>query len=195
MAVTPKPEVEPTGRPVEPLPCGRDAARVWDHAAAGRLDAHELGCPHCTTAVADARGLLRLVRPMAIEPMVPPPSLLQRVVGAVLIERSGRDELTLQSPHGPASLSRVAAAAVLRHVVDGMDGVRARSCRIGQPEPGAVHVAMTVTARFGTDLVAVAARLRRLVIAAGEQVLGLSVRRMDIEVVDVFDVPEPGVVR
>ncbi|WP_250549881.1 Asp23/Gls24 family envelope stress response protein [Pseudonocardia sp. H11422] len=181
------------GTPIEPLACGRDAAVVWDHATAGTLDEHERGCPYCAAATTDARRLDAVVHRMAAEPVQPPPSVMDRVMGAVLAELRPHDVLELDSARGPARLSRPAAAAVLRHVVDGMDGMRARSCRIEQLEPvtgdgpGPVTVTMTVTARFGIDLASVTARVRQMIIAAGQQALGVAVRRVDIEVVDVFE--------
>lgn len=183
--------------PIEALACGRDAASVWDDATAGALDGHERGCPHCGAAIADAHRLGAVVHRLAAQPVEPPASVMDRVMGAVLAELRPPDLLPLASPHGPAALSRAAAASVLRHVVDRMAGVRARSCRIeqvGEPDPrtggAATEVAITVTARFGIDLASAAARVRQMVIAAGEQALGVPVRRVDIEVVDVFpDVP------
>ncbi|MFC7659316.1 hypothetical protein ACFQV8_27145 [Pseudonocardia benzenivorans] len=50
---------------------------------------------------------------------------------------------------------------------------------------------MTVTARFGIELASATARVRQMVLAAGEQALGVPVARVDIEVVDVFDLPQP----
>lgn len=190
MAVNPAPLPGPDGR----LACGRDAALVWDRAAAGEgPDEHESSCPHCRAAAADARGLDALVHRMADERPQPPPSVLDTVMVAVRTELRPHDVLTLPSPHGPARLSRAAAAAVLRHTVDAMAGVRARSCRIEQAadtlsgESGhAADVRITVTARFGVDLASVTARVRQMVAAAGEQALGVPVRRVDIEVVDVF---------
>ncbi|NMH91455.1 Asp23/Gls24 family envelope stress response protein [Pseudonocardia bannensis] len=188
--------VDPDAGPtIEVLACGRDAAAVWDRATAGARDEHERDCLHCAAAIADARKLDAVVHRMATEPVQPPPSVMDRVMGAVLAELRPHDVLELDSPHGPALLSRPAAAAVLRHVVDGMDGMRARSCRIEQLGPatgdasraGPVTVAMTVTARFGVDLASVTARVRQMIIAAGAQALGVAVRRVDIEVVDVFE--------
>jgi len=181
--------------PAPRLACGRDAALVWDRAAAGTPpDAHERDCPHCNAAFADAQGLDAVVHRMASQELEPPPSMMDRVMAAVLTELRPHDLLTLSSPHGPARLSRPAAAAVLRHVVDRMDGLRARSCRIEQPTgadaaggtPHSADVAITVTARFGVDLASVTARVRQMVIAAGEQALGVPVRRVDIDVVDLF---------
>ena len=185
------------------LACGRDAALVWDRAVTGAApDEHERDCPHCTLAAADARGLDALVHRMADEPLEPPPSVLDRVMVAVRTELRPHDVLTLPSPHGPARLSRAAAAGVLRHTVDSMGGLRARSCRIEQVsdvtrdaagtegvDAHAVEVRITVAARFGVDLASVTARVRQMVAAAGEQALGVPVRRVDIDVVDLFGEP------
>jgi hypothetical protein len=177
------------------LACGRDAGPVWDRAVAGEPpDEHERGCPHCTLAAADARALDALVHRMATEPLEPPPSVLDQVMVAVRTELRPHDVLTLPSPHGPARLSRAAAARVLRHTVDSMGGLRARSCRIeqvsdvaaGDDDTHAVDVRITVAARFGVDLASVTARVRQMVAAAGEQALGVPVRRVDIDVVDLF---------
>ncbi len=184
--------------PAPRLACGRDAALVWDRAAAGTPpDAHERDCPHCNAAFADARGLDAVVHRMASQELEPPPSMMDRVMAAVLTELRPHDLLTLSSPHGPVRLSRPAAAAVLRHVVDRMDGLRARSCRIEQlgeagAQAHAADVTISVTARFGIDLMSVTARVRQMVIAAGEQALGVPVRRVDIDVVDLFEVDQVG---
>lgn len=185
---------QPAEDGVELLVCGRDAAVAWDRAVAGTApDEHERDCPHCTAAFADALDLDSVVHRMAAQELEPPPSVMNRVMDAVLTEFRPHDVLTLPSPHGPAQMGRPAAAAVLRHVVDRMGGVWARSCRIEQlpgPDGGTPHAAqvtMTVVARFGADLGSVTARVRQMVVAAGEQALGVPVLRVDIEVVDVFE--------
>ena len=117
----------------ELLACGRDAATAWDRAEAGvEPDEHERTCAHCTAAFADARGLDAMVHRMAAERLDPPPSVMHRVMDAVLTEFRPHDVLTLHSPLGPA-------------------------------------------------------RVRQMVVAAGEQALGVPVARVDIEVVDVFE--------
>jgi hypothetical protein len=177
---------EPDGP--ERLACGRNAAPAWDRAEAGTPpDEHERGCPHCTAAFADAGRLGTLVHRMAAEDVEPPPSVMDAVMTAVMSELRPHDVLLLESPHGANRLGTPAAAAVLRDVVDRMDGLRARSCRIEQvPERFEADVSVTVTARFGVDLASVTARVRQMVLAAGEQALGVPVRRVDIEVVDVW---------
>ncbi len=171
---------------VELLACGRDAALVWDHAEEGRPpDAHERVCPHCSAVYADARRLDAAVHRMGVEP---PPSVLEAAMGAVRTVLRPEEALMLDSPLGPNRLARAAAAAVLRAAVDAMDGMRARSCRIEQSGPGATaDVALTVAARFGLDLAAATTRARRMVFAASEQALGVPLRRVDIEVVDLWE--------
>jgi hypothetical protein len=176
--------------PVDLLACGRDAARVWEHAEAGTLDEHERGCPHCLATVADRERLAGLVGRMAAQDLRPPPNLVEQVVAAVVADLRPHDLLDLG--HG-SSLARPAAAAALRHVVDSMDGLRARSCRITQEpspapgEPGALHVTVGVTARFGVDLASVTARVRQIMISTGDRAFGVAVARVDIQVVDVWD--------
>lgn len=178
---------------IPPLACGRDAGTAWDRAETGLPpDEHERGCPHCVAVFADAGRLRTIVHRMAAEPIEVPPSVLDRAMRAVRSEFRRRDVIALASPYGPARLSRPAAASVLRLAVDRMAGVRARSCRIEQRpgadgEPASADVTITVAVRFGVDLASVSARVRQMVIAAGEQALGVPVRRVDIEIVDVVE--------
>ncbi len=180
----------PAPAPVELLACGRDAALVWDHAEQGVLDEHERTCPHCRSTVSDHDSLGGLVGRMARERLDPPPNVLEQVMGAVVADLRPHDLLVLDEG---AWLSRPAAAVALRHVVDSMGGLRARSCRIEQdPDPqGAperpLRVTVTVTARFGVDLASVTARVRQMMISAGHRALGVPVTRVDIHVVDVWD--------
>jgi len=172
------------------LACGRDAARVWEHAESGELDEHERTCPHCRSTVSDRERLGGLVGRLAAEEIPPPPNLLEQVMTAVVADLRPQDLLDL----GDGSwLARPAAAATLRHVVDSMDGLRARSCRITQEqapapgEPGPLHVTVGVTARFGVDLASVTARVRQVMLSTGDRAFGVAVRRVDIQVVDVWD--------
>lgn len=174
--------------PVERLACGRDAALVWDHAESGTLDEHERSCPHCLSTVADHDRLGGLVGRMARQRLRPPPNVLEQVMDAVVADLRPHELLVLGED---AWLSRPSAAAALRHVVDSMGGLRARSCRIEQ-DPGPdgerpLRVTVTVTARFGVDLASVTARVRQMMISAGTRALGVPVARVDIDVVDVWD--------
>ncbi|HEY0814667.1 MAG TPA: sigma-70 family RNA polymerase sigma factor [Pseudonocardia sp.] len=129
------------------------------------------------------------VRRLADEPVEPPPPVLDAVLEAVRAELRPQATLALESPLGANRLGHPAAAAVLRAVVDAVGGLRARSCRIVQEQGPAADVALTVVAPFGADLAAVAAEARRTVLAAGAQVLGVPLRRVDIEVVDLWTAP------
>ncbi|MBA3905269.1 MAG: Asp23/Gls24 family envelope stress response protein [Pseudonocardiales bacterium] len=176
---------------IESLACGRDAALVWDRAEAGlEPDDHERDCPYCLVVYADAVRLDTAIHRMAEEPVEPPASVLDAVMGAVRTELRPQGTLALESPLGPNRLAKSAAATVLRAVVDAVGGLRARSCRIEQPGPGpAVEITLTVTALFGEDLAAVTGQARRMVFAACEQVFGIPVLRVDIEVVDLWALP------
>jgi hypothetical protein len=182
-------EIAPEMAAIAPLPCGRDAAVAWDRAEEGRPpDVHERDCPYCSAVYADALRLEAIVHRMAVAPAQPPPSVLETVMGGVRAAPRLEEALRLDSPLGPNRLARAAAAAVLRTAVDAMDGMRARSCRIEQPGPGpTADVALTVAVRFGLDLRSATARVRQMVFAASEQALGVPLRRVDIEVVDLWE--------
>ena len=151
---------------------------MWDRAEAGLpLDAHGRDCPHCSAAYAEARRLDVAVHRMAEEPVQMPAQAVEAVLGRVLETARSRlrpeEALRLDSPLGPNRLARAAAATALRAVVDAMDGMRARSCRIAQPGPDtAVDVALTVVARFGLDLAYATARVRRTVLRGGRAGVG-----------------------
>ena len=100
-------------------------------------DEHERGCPHCGAAFADAGGCTGSCTGW-------PPSRSSRRPRCstgrwprCAPSSAGTTCSSWPRRYGPARLSRPAAAAVLRHAVDRMAGVRARSCRIEQAaDPG-----------------------------------------------------------
>ncbi|MGH3937161.1 MAG: Asp23/Gls24 family envelope stress response protein [Pseudonocardiaceae bacterium] len=183
------------------LACGRDAATVWDRTAAGHRDAHERNCLHCQAVSHDQRRLATAIAALADEVLEPPPSLLDRVMGAVLAELRPADYLPLPSRHGPTRIDRIAAAGVLRHAVDQMATLRVRSCQISMSDidegsearlivgSPTARVRITVTARFGTDLISAATRVRQMILTAAEDLLGLPLAAVDVDVVDVFEGP------
>lgn len=197
-----RPQQHPERQPRPRLACGREAARVWEHAATGRLDAHEQTCPYCQAVAADQAGLAGAARELAADPLEPPPGLLERAMGVVRAELH-HEYLPLPARYGPARVEAGSAAGVLRHAVDQMTGVRARSCRITLPDeqpnptpendsappadrpPGAV-VQLTLAVAFGADLLSVAARAQQMILAAADELLGLPVEVVDVEVVDIF---------
>lgn len=185
------------------LACGRDAAKVWERAAAGRPSTHERACPHCQAVADDQCLLATAVAALVDEAVEPPTSLTERVMGTVLAELRPAHYLPLPTRHGHARIDRVAAAGVLRHAVAQMSALRVRSCHIHLIEPSGsaatstglepgsptLRINISVTARFGADLLSATARVRQIILAAAGNLLGLPVTTVDVEVVDVFDVP------
>jgi hypothetical protein len=185
------------------LACGRDAAKVWERAAAGLPSTHDGACPHCQAVADDQRLLATAVTALVDEAVEPPTSLTERVMGAVLAELRPAHYLPLPTRHGHARIDRVTAAGVLRYAVAQMSALRVRSCQIYLIEPfgsgatstGLVHgspavrINISVTARFGADLLSATARVRQMILAAAEELLGLPVTTVDVEVVDVFEDP------
>jgi hypothetical protein len=129
-------------------------------------------------------------------------------MGAVGVELRPAGYLALLTRNGHARIDRVAAAGVLRHAVDQMSALRVRSCQIHLIEPSnsddisgddigdglalrfpTARVHISVTARFGTDLVSATARARQMILVAAEDLLGLPVTTVDVDVVDVFEDP------
>ena len=128
-------------------------------------------------------------------------------MGAVLAELRPAHYLPLPTRHGHARIDRVTAAGVLRHAVAQMSALRVRSCQIHLIEPSGsdatsdgsgtgsvlgappVRISISVTARFGADLLSATARVRQMVLAAAGNLLGLPVTTVDVEVVDVFEDP------
>ncbi|MGH3902527.1 MAG: Asp23/Gls24 family envelope stress response protein [Pseudonocardiaceae bacterium] len=194
------------------LACGRDAATVWERAAAGHRSIHARDCPHCQAVAEDQRLLATAVTALADEALEPPPSLVERVMGAVLAELRPAHYLPLPTRHGHARIDHAAAAGLLRHAVDQMSALRVRSCQVHLTETSdatgtsdaddtsgaglaarspTARVHITVTARFGTDLLSATARVRQMILAAAKDLLGLPVTTVDVDVVDVFET-QPG---
>ena len=173
------------------LACGRDAAKVWDRAAAGHVDIHERDCRHCQAVAEDQRLLATAIAALAEANLRSPPLVVERVMDAVLAELRPADYLPLHTRHGHARIDRVTAAGVLRHAVDQMSVLRVRSCQIRIPETSDidVRIRVSVSARFGTDLLSAIPRVRQMIIAAAEDLLGLHVAAVDVDVVDVFEDP------
>ncbi len=190
------------------LSCGRDAAKVWERAAAGRPSSHDRSCPHCQAVTDDQRLLATAVAALVDEAVEPPPSLTERVMGAVLAELRPAHYLPLPTRHGHARIDRITAAGVLRRAVSQMSALRVRSCQIHLIEPPrsddtsgddtsagsilgspTVRINISVTARFGADLLSATARVRQMILAAAEDLLGLPVATVDVEVVDIFEDP------
>jgi hypothetical protein len=172
------------------LPCGQDAAVLWEHATAGELDEHELGCPHCQAASEGFRALREATGDLAEADVVPPWDLTERIMRAVRTERR-RDAFlpVAETGLGPIRVATQAAAVVMRFAADQAPGVAARSCRVEQladePDSRCV-VRLDLTLRYGTDGMAAVARVRELVTAAARELAGFEAARIDLTVVDIW---------
>lgn len=174
------------------LPCGQDAAELWEHVAAGELDEHELGCPHCQAAAEGFRALREATGDLAEAEAdaAPPRDLTERIMRAVRTERRRDTFLPLaETGLGPIRVAAQAAAVVIRFAADQAPGVAARSCQVEQlaDEPdGWCAVRLDLTLRYGTDGMAAVARVRELVAAAARELAGFEAARIDITVVDIW---------
>ena len=65
------------------LPCGQDAAILWEHVATGELNEHELECEHCQAASAGFIALREVTGELTEADVVPPRDLTERIMRAV----------------------------------------------------------------------------------------------------------------
>jgi uncharacterized alkaline shock family protein YloU len=176
------------------LPCGQDAAVLWEHVTAGDLDEHELGCPHCQAAAEGFRALREATGDLtgagAGADVAPPRDLTERIMRAVRTERR-RDAFlpVAETGLGPIRVAAQAAAVVVRFAADQVPGIAARSCIVEQLADGPdgwCAVRLDLTLRYGTDGMAAVARVRELVEAAARELAGFEAARIDITVVDIW---------
>jgi hypothetical protein len=182
------------------LPCGHDIDQLWDHLALNAPDAHARSCEHCQAALAEIRPLRAAVSALAAEPVRPPADLHARVMTAVRARTTAAPGLALPGPTGNRLvISEHAAAAILRAAGDTVDGVRARSCRLPQDAPDmdpgtgpdirrATDLELSISLRFDMPAFAAARAVRAAVRTAARAQLGLTLGRIDIDVVDVHTV-------
>jgi uncharacterized alkaline shock family protein YloU len=172
------------------LPCGHDAAVLWEHVGAGQLDEHELGCPHCQAAAEGFRALREATGDLAGSDPAPPGDLTERIMRAVRTERRRDAALPVaETGLGPIRIAAQAAAVVVRFAADQTPGVVSRSCTVeqldGQPD-GRCVVRLDVTLRYGLDGRAAVDRLRELITAAARDLAGFEAARIDVTIVDVW---------
>ncbi|MEV6413636.1 hypothetical protein [Kribbella sp. NPDC051718] len=185
-------EMNPTQETGHLLPCGRSVEEVWDEMEAGRASAHSLDCPHCTTARASLDELSEATRALIDDPAEPSAGFLDKIMTAVRADLSLGQTIPLPTPTAQVDISTSALAAVLRYVVDGVDGIRAHQCKIEMPpaSPESVRVWMSVALRFGSGQVAALDEARLRVAAALPERIGLALETLDFEVVDVWTDPD-----
>jgi len=171
------------------LPCGHDIDQLWDHLVRGAPDEHARSCEHCQAALTEIRPLHTAISVLAAEPVRPPADLHAKVMAAVRARMAIAPRITLPGPAGNRLvISEHAAAIILRAAGDTVDGVRARSCRLppDAPEMGTVtDLKLSISLRFGMPVLAAARAVRVAVRTAARAQLGLTLGRIDIDVVDV----------
>jgi uncharacterized alkaline shock family protein YloU len=172
------------------LPCGQDAAILWEHVAVGQLDEHELDCPHCQAAAAGFSALREATGELTEADMAPPRDLTERIMRAVRTERRRDAFLPIADTElGPIRIAAQAAAVVVRFAVDQAGGVVARSCKVRQLADGPdgwCAVQLDVALQYGVNGMATVERVRELIDAAARELAGFEPARIDITVVDVW---------
>jgi uncharacterized alkaline shock family protein YloU len=172
------------------LPCGRLLSQAWEQAqdATPAADPHTMSCPHCREAVEGLAALNAATR--ALRAKDPPglQALAGRVMNIVRAEvRLGR-LLPLADTVLDLRIAESAAAKVLRQAADRVPGARAATCRLVPAGEGTgVQVTMTLAAALDRPLPDTVTQVRRSIIHAAEQALGLAVTTADIMVVDVLE--------
>jgi hypothetical protein len=171
------------------LPCGHDIDHLWEHLVQDAPDEHARSCEYCQAALTEIRPLRTAISVLAAEPVRPPADLHAKVMAAVRARMAIAPRITLPGPAGNRLvISEHAAAIILRAAGDTVDGVRARSCRLppDAPETGTVtDLKLSISLRFGMPVLAAARAVRVAVRTAARAQLGLTLGRIDIDVVDV----------
>lgn len=172
------------------LPCGRLLSQAWEQAqdATPTADPHTMSCPHCREAIEGLATLNTATR--ALRAKDPPglQALADRIMRIVRTEvRLGR-LLPLADTLLDLRITESAAAKVLRQAADTVPGARAATCRlVPAGEETGVQVTMTLSAALDLPLPDTVTQVRRSIIHAAEQTLGLAVTTVDIIVVDVLE--------
>ena len=173
------------------LPCGHDIDQLWDHLAKGIPDEHARSCEYCQGALNEIRPLRTATNELAAEPVRPPADLSGRVMAAVRARIAAAPRIALPGPAGNRLfISERAAAFILRAAGDTVDGVRARSCRLTDAHDMSTptDLKLSISLRFDMPALAAARAVRRAVRTAARAQLGLTLGRIDIDVVDVHAV-------
>ncbi|MEU2157637.1 hypothetical protein ABZ532_21950 [Streptomyces sp. NPDC019396] len=176
------------------LPCGRPLSHVWERArdAAPAADPHTAGCLHCRQAIEGLAALDVAIGALRAQERPDPQTLADRVMRVVRAEvRLGR-MLPLDDPARDLQIAETAAAKVLRRAADTDAGARVASLRMTPTADGqAVHIALTLAAAPDRPLPDRAEQVRRAVLRAAHQALGMVISSIDVRIVDVLDPTRP----
>ena len=173
----------------ERLPCGRDIDQLWDQLAKGATGEHARSCEYCQAALSEIRPLRTATSELAAEQVRLPADLSGKVMAAVRARTAAAPRIALPGPAGNRLfISERAAAFILRAAGDTVDGVRARSCRLtpdAHDMSTSTDLKLSISLRFDMPALAAATAVRMAVRAAARAQLGLTLGRIDIDVVDV----------
>jgi uncharacterized alkaline shock family protein YloU len=171
------------------LPCGHPVDMLWNHLAYGTPDEHAQGCEYCQAALTQIRALLATSGDRPAERVRPPADLSRRVMAVIRAQLPAAPRITLSGPsENRLNISETAVAFILRAAGDSVDGVRARSCRLTPVTPGVrteTDLELSISLRYGMPASAAARAVRAAVRAAARAQLGLTLDRVDINVVDI----------
>ncbi|MEU7477805.1 Asp23/Gls24 family envelope stress response protein [Lentzea sp. NPDC042327] len=173
------------------LPCGRDVEQVWE--AIEVADEHTRRCPHCSAVRESLLVLRAATEEMARDRVEPPSDLVSRVMSAVRADARRGEVLPLPSAGAdPARISTQAIAAVLRFAADGVDGVRARGCRVREAVESSesdpvIEVELGIAIVAGHTSAQTFDVVRERVIAAATARIGVRLARLDLVVSDVLE--------
>ena len=171
------------------LPCGHDIDQLWDDLVRDAPDEHARSCEHCQTALTEIRPLRTAISMLAAEQVRPPADLHAKVMAVVRARMAAAPRIALPGPGGNRLvISEPAAAIILRAASDTVNGVRARSCRLSPDASGMTTVTdlkLSISLRFDIPVLSAARAVRVAVRTAARAQLGLTLGRIDIDVVDV----------
>ncbi len=171
------------------FPCGHDIDQLWDRLTKGTPDEHARSCEYCQAALSEISPLRTATSELAAVPVRPPADLSGKVMAAVRARIAAPPRIALPGAAGNRLLiSERTAALILRAAGDTVDGVRARSCRL-TPDPHdmstTTDLKLSISLRFDTPALAAARAVRMAVRTAARAQLGLTLGRIDIDVVDI----------
>lgn len=187
------------------LGCGRDIDDVWARADEPP-DAHETACPDCRAARASLRELNEATRDLRSRDQADPdlhldPGLVSKITSIARAEvRRGRRiplrHAVAETVEPDLTISEQAVAGVIRHVCDRFDDVEGRRCRVEisdreaglDPADVAISVQLRISVAVTTSIPERIETLRRAIIDAVADQIGVTADTVDIVVEDVHDV-------
>ena len=188
--------------PRDRLPCGAAVddliGQVTDGATAQRTP-HQADCPHCQAALAEYDRLWGPVQDLVDAPVPVPDSILEHAMRAIRTAGTNIGYGTVHTDKGDNRIADRVVAITARITAERIDGVRA-ALTGGDPHidvhaaagtlgsTAAVHLTLAVS--YGTDLPALATRIRTAVATRIRDVTGLEPAEITIVIDDILTTPD-----